>query len=123
MNIRDKGKSMNLQINNMASCPALLKGMSHEMRTYMNAIVAFSFLMKENSYDSSERDEFSKQILISCEQLIELFDNYLNSAIIDPDHSEAVLEICNLDNFMNGLFSEFRKTLSENGNKEMELIM
>ena len=39
---------MNSMKNNMINCPTILTGMSHEMRTHMNAIVAFSFLMKEN---------------------------------------------------------------------------
>ena len=122
LNIRDKGKSMNVQINNMANCPTLLKGMSHEMRTYMNAIVAFSFLMKDNSCNYSEREEFSKHILSSCEQLIELFDSFLNSSIIDTDNSKTVPEICNPDNFLDGLFSEFREILSKDGSEDMELI-
>ena len=49
------------------------------MRTHMNAIVAFSFLMKDNGCNDSEREEFSNQILSSCEQLIGLFDSFLDS--------------------------------------------
>ena len=32
---------MNSMKNNMINCPTILTGMSHEMRTHMNAIVAF----------------------------------------------------------------------------------
>ena len=39
--------------------------------------------------NNSEREEFSNQILNSCEQLIELFDSFLDSAIIDTGNSKA----------------------------------
>ncbi len=61
----------------MIKCPTILTGMSHEVRTHMNAIVAFSYLMNRNSANDSEREEFSNQILASCEQLIGLVDNFL----------------------------------------------
>ena len=47
--VRDMEKGMNSFKNNMINCPTLIAGMSHEMRTHMNAIVAFSYLMKEDS--------------------------------------------------------------------------
>ena len=50
---------MNSEMNNMINCPTVLTGMSHEMRTHMNAIVAFSFLMKDSGCNNSEREEFS----------------------------------------------------------------
>ena len=64
--------------NKMINCPTVLTGMSHEMRTHMNAIVAFSFLMKDDCCNNSDREEFSSQILASCEQLIGLFDSFLD---------------------------------------------
>ena len=84
-----KGNDMDSSKNNMINCPTVLTGMSHEMRTHMNAIVAFSFLMKDNCCNNSEREEFSNQILNSCEQLIGLFDSFLDSAIIDTGNSKA----------------------------------
>jgi signal transduction histidine kinase len=107
---------------NMISCPTVITGISHEMRTHMNAIVAFSFLMKDTCCDSSEREEFSNQILSSCEQLIGLFDSFLDSAIIDTGNSKADLKICKLDSFLNDLLSEFREELGKEGHKELELV-
>ena len=40
---RDKGDEINSERDNLINCPAILAGMSHEMRTHMNSIVAFSF--------------------------------------------------------------------------------
>jgi K+-sensing histidine kinase KdpD len=119
---RDKSKVMNSINNNMVNCPTLLTGMSHEMRTHMNAIVAFSFLMKENCCDSSEREEFSNQILNSCEQLIGLFDSFLDSAIIDTGISKADSKFCKFDSVLDDLLPEFRELLRKEGQKDVELI-
>jgi signal transduction histidine kinase len=113
---------MNSLKNNMVNCPTILTGMSHEMRTHMNAIVAFSFLMNENSCNNSEREEFSKQILSSCEQLIGLFDSFLDSAIIDTGNSKGDSKEYRLDNILDELLSEFREVLSKECHKDMELV-
>jgi signal transduction histidine kinase len=108
--------------NKMISCPTVLTGISHEMRTHMNAIVAFSFLMKDNCCNNSDRDEFSSQILTACEQLISLFDSFLDSAIIDTGNSKADSKICRLDTFLDDLLSEFREELKKEGHKDIELV-
>jgi signal transduction histidine kinase len=122
VNNRIKGNGMNSLKNNLINCPTVLTGMSHEMRTYMNAIVAFSFLMKEHCSNNSEREEFSLQILNSCEQLIGLFDSFLDSAIIDTGNSKAETKICKLDNLLDDLLSEFRETIKKEGHKDLELV-
>ena len=113
---------MNSLNNDMIKCPTILTGMSHEMRTHMNAIVAFSFLMKEHCNNNSEREEFSHQILNSCEQLIGLFDSFLDSAIIDAGNSKADAKICKLDNLLDDLLTEFREIINMEGHKGLELI-
>ncbi|HEX7493484.1 MAG TPA: HAMP domain-containing sensor histidine kinase [Bacteroidales bacterium] len=118
----DMENDSNLSRNNMVNCPTVLIGISHEMRTYMNAIVAFSFLMKENCCNDSDRDEFSNQILNSCEQLIGLFDSFLDSAIIDTGNSKADLKICKLDSLLDDLLSEFREELRKDGHNDLELV-
>jgi K+-sensing histidine kinase KdpD len=108
--------------HNRIICPTILTGMSHEVRTHMNAIVAFSFLMSKDNCDESERQEFSSQILSSCEQLIGLFDNFIDSAIIETGNSKADLKVCKLNNILDDLLSEFREVLSKGSNKEVILI-
>ena len=116
------GNDMNSSMNKMINCPTVLTGISHEMRTHMNAIVAFSFMMKDNDCNNSERDEFSNQILNACEQLIGLFDSFLDSAIIDTGNSKADSKICKLDDFLDELLSEFREELHKDGKKDIELV-
>jgi signal transduction histidine kinase len=113
---------MNSLNNDMIKCATILTGMSHEMRTHMNAIVAFSFLMKEHCNNNSEREEFSHQILNSCEQLIGLFDSFLDSAIIDTGNSKADAKICKLDNLLDDLLTEFREIINKEGHKDLELV-
>ena len=111
-----------LTSTSMINCPTILTGMSHEVRTHMNAIVAFSFLMNRNGCNESEREEFSKQILSSCEQLIGLFDNFIDSAIIETGNSKADLKICRLSNILDDLLSEFREILKKEGQNDLVLI-
>lgn len=106
----------------MINCPTVLTGISHEMRTSMNAIVAFSFLMKDSSCNDADREEFSCQILNACDQLIGLFDSFLDSAIIDTGNTKADSKICKLDSFLDDLLSEFREELSKEDHKDIELV-
>jgi light-regulated signal transduction histidine kinase (bacteriophytochrome) len=108
--------------NIVINCPSLITGMSHEMRTHMNAIVAFSYLMKESCCSNSDREEFSSQILSSCEQLIGLFDSFLDSAIIDMGNSKTDSKVCKLSNMLDDLLSEFREMLRREGQKDLELL-
>lgn len=119
----DKKDGISKDILNMINCPTILTGMSHEMRTHMNSIVAFSFLMNNGKCDEGEREEFSNQILSSCEQLMVLFDNFLDSAIIDTGNSKAEPRACNLGNILDDLLSEFRVILKREDHKDLVLIL
>jgi K+-sensing histidine kinase KdpD len=114
--------TMNSSNNYMLNCPTLLTGMSHEVRTHMNAIVAFSFLMKENNCSNKEKDEFSNQIFNSCEQLIGLLDSFLDSALIESGFANTDNKTCKLDNLLDELFTEFREIIRKDEHKDIELI-
>ncbi|MGI6323646.1 MAG: sensor histidine kinase [Bacteroidales bacterium] len=107
----------------MIICPSVLAGMSHEMRTHMNAIVAFSFLMNRAGCSESEREDFCNQILTSCEQLIGLFDNFFDSALIDTTEiSKADHKTHKLNKFLDKLLSEFREVLQKEAHKDVVLV-
>jgi K+-sensing histidine kinase KdpD len=106
----------------MTNCPTVLTGISHEMRTYMNAIVAFSYLMKDNGCSNKDREEFSGQILNACEQLIGLFDSFLDSAIIDTGNTNADARIYKFDTVLDEIMEEFRDELRKETNKPIELV-
>lgn len=115
-------KEMNSGVNNMMNCPTVLTGISHEMRTHMNAIVAFSFLMKDSGCKDLDREEFSKQIFSSCEQLMSLLDSFLDSAIIDTGKSGTDPKSFRFDNLLDDLFVELREELDKDSHRELELI-
>jgi len=109
-------------LNNAIICPSVLAGMSHEVRTHMNAIVAFSYLMSKRTCNEDEKEQFTDQILASCEQLIGLFDNFIDSAIIDTGNSRADLKVCGLNNLLDEVISEFREIINKESHKELTLI-
>jgi signal transduction histidine kinase len=118
----DAGQIRESFSQNIVGCPSILTGMSREMRTMMNAIVAFSFLLNKKEYNEEEKDEFSNQIYGSCEQIISLFDNFLDSAIIDTGNSKTEPGICNPDKEFSNLFSEFREILKKEKYRDVILV-
>jgi len=116
------GKVKDSMKNIVINCPSIITGMSHEMRTHMNAIVAFSYLMKDNYCSNTDREEFSNQILSSCEQLIGLFDSFLDSAMIDTGNSKTDSKVCKLNNMLDDLLPEFREILRKDDQRELELL-
>jgi K+-sensing histidine kinase KdpD len=115
----DKDKnSINGKIMNSVN---LLLGMSHEIRTYINAIVGFSSLLKTKEVDPEESEDYKNQIFKSCDQLVELFDSFLDSAIIDTGYTKSELSVCNLDSILNDLIAEFREELEKSANSDVIL--
>ncbi|NSW93779.1 MAG: HAMP domain-containing histidine kinase [Bacteroidales bacterium] len=108
--------------NNVLTSAEVLAGMSHELRTHMNAVVAFSYLLNQNGCSSEERQEFANQILSSCEHIINLFDNFLDSLIIDGGNSKTESGGYSLDNIFDSLLSEFRETLRREKFKNLVLV-
>jgi len=86
--------------------------MTHEMRSYMNSILGFSFLMGKNCQQNEENIEYSKQILNSCNQLIALFQSYLDAAILDTGYSQENLMRCSFNSIIENSFTEFRETMA-----------
>lgn len=122
INARQQDNGMNPFSNTISFHTSVLNGMSHEMRTQMNSIVSLAFLLKDNSLLGPARDEFINQIYCTCEQLITLFENYLESAIVDTGISKNDEIICNQNNLLDSLFSEFREILRKGGKDDIELV-
>lgn len=107
----------------VSDCPSILSELSREMRTQMNAIVAFSFLLKKDNYSDTEKDEFANMIFSSCEQIISLFDNFLDSAIIDTGNLKTEPLICKPDEMFREIYEEFRETLEDSKINDIELMV
>ena len=101
---------------------SVLNGMSHEIRTHMNAIVAFSFLLKDGKFKESEKNDFVNQIYFTCEKLISLFENFLETALVDTGSSNNDEVSCNSNNMLDLLFTEFREIIRKSSKEGLELI-
>lgn len=101
---------------------SVLNGMSHEIRTHMNAIVAFSFLLKDINLQEPEKEDFVNQIYFTCEKLISLFENFLETTLVDTGGSSSDKVVCNSNNLLDLLFTEFREILRKSGKEDLELI-
>ena len=108
--------------NPMLKKPDILAGVSHEVRTQMNAIVAFSYLMNNRRFSDTEKHEFSEQIIMSCEQLIGLFENFLDSAALETGNTREDLKVCDAGKAFETLTSEFRVFMRKRGKDNVILI-
>lgn len=119
---QDAAKVMEGLSQNMINCPAILTGMSREMRTQMNVIVAFAFLLNNKENNEEEKKGYCDQIYDSCEQIISLFDNFIDSAIIETGSSGSEPKPCNPDKTFIELFLEFRHILEQDRYREILLV-
>jgi len=106
-------------MHRISDCPIVLSELSREMRTQMNAIVAFSFLLKKPECSEKEKEEFSNMIFKSCEQMISMFDNFLDSTIIDTGNSKAEQVICKPDKLFSDIFKEFRDEIENDASEDL----
>lgn len=122
----DKEKSENvnpLHKTDMLNTPSILTGLSHEVRTYMNSIVAFTFLSNNENCSDEERSEYNKHIMKSCDQLITLFDNFLDSALIDSDVPRSTITRCNLQVMLKDLLDDLIISASRFDKKKVTLLL
>ncbi|HPA86744.1 MAG TPA: histidine kinase dimerization/phospho-acceptor domain-containing protein [Bacteroidales bacterium] len=90
---------------------SLLAGLSRELRTNLNSVVAFTYLLNRSDNTGTEREQFSNHIHNACEQIISLFDNFLDSAIIDTGNSKSEAGKCNPAAFFKKLFEGFSEIM------------
>lgn len=122
----DNDKSDNrvpVQDTNMLNTPSILTGLSHEVRTYMNSIVAFTFLSNNETCSNEERGEYNNHIMNSCDQLITLFDNFLDSALMDSEAPRSTITKVRLKDLLKDLLDELNNSLSRFDKKNVTLIM
>jgi K+-sensing histidine kinase KdpD len=106
----------------MINKPQIIAGVSHEVRTQMNSIVAFSYLLNNTRFSENERQEFSDQIITSCEQLIGLFENFFDTAVLESGTSKASLREADAGKLFESVTSEFRVLMRKKGKDNVILI-
>jgi K+-sensing histidine kinase KdpD len=110
------------KMNQMITQPNILAGVSHEVRTQMNSIVAFSYLMNNSRFSENERREFSEQIISSCEQLIGLFENFFDTAVLETGSARENLRETDAGKMFDSLTSDFRVLMRKRGKDNVILI-
>jgi K+-sensing histidine kinase KdpD len=106
----------------MKDSSKILIGMSHEMRSYMNSIVCYSFLSEKASNPEESDMQYSSKILNSCNQLLWLFENFLDSAMMDAGNPEVNPENCRLASILQNLIPELREIIDQEDKKGIMLI-
>ncbi|MDX2415446.1 MAG: HAMP domain-containing sensor histidine kinase [Bacteroidales bacterium] len=119
---QDTGKTCDNTTTILGS-PEILTGLSHEVRTYMNSIVAFSFLQSNDQCNTAERQEYTNHVLNSCDQLINLFDNFLDSALLESEEPYSVLAKSDLNLFLQDLSIELNSSLSRFDKDNVSLVL
>jgi len=109
--------------SNILNCPEILTGLSHEVRTYMNSIVAFSFLQNTDNCNINDRQEYTDHIMNSCDQLITLFDNFLDSALIDSERPRANLKKREVAKILQDLAIELNSSLAKFDKNSVTLVL
>lgn len=104
-------------------CPTILTGLSHEVRTYMNSIVAFSYLLNNDECSENEKKEFNEHIITSAEQLITLFDNFLDSALLETTNPGNTLHKQDIGNLLNRVMADLNRVLARAGKENIRLIL
>jgi|WetSurMetagenome_2_1015567.scaffolds.fasta_scaffold291785_2 signal transduction histidine kinase len=106
----------------LANCPDLLAGLSRELRSQMNSIVSFAFLLESGKSAGNEREEYNNLIYEACQAIITMFDNFLDSSVIDLGNSESEQVTITFETAFSGLYSEFREALKKRNSRELILV-
>ncbi len=110
------------KLDKMINQQNIIAGVSHEVRTQMNSIVAFSYLINNERFSESERREFTEQIISSCEQLIGLFENYFDTAALESGSATENLRETDVTSLFESLTSDFRVFMRKKGHDNVVLI-
>ncbi len=94
---------------------AFIHNISHEVRTPMNGIIGFSELLNDPKITTKDQKKYSKIIIDSSNQLINIIDNIIEISQLETNQVEVRFEEVNLNALLDLLFSDFqRKAISKN---------
>jgi signal transduction histidine kinase len=114
----DKGRQQGIM-----GCPTILTGLSHEVRTYMNSIVAFSYLLNNDECSENEKKEFNDHIITSAEQLITLFDNFLDSALLESTNPAYSFKKQDIGSLLNRVLADLNRVHARAGKENLRLML
>lgn len=89
---------------------AFLNNLSHEVRTPLNAIVGFSEFLTDETLTANKRAMYSKTILKSSTQLLNLMENIINMAIIETGQVKFNKTQVSINQLLNDVYNQISVT-------------
>lgn len=89
---------------------AFLNNLSHEVRTPLNAIVGFSEFLTDETITADKRAIYSKTILKSSTQLLNLMENIINMAIIESGQVKFNKTQVSINQLLNDVYNQILVT-------------
>ena len=90
---------------------AFLHNMQHEIRTPLNAIMGFTQLLKQQSLNKSERDEYHDDILTSGNQLSKIIDKIIDFARLQSGFIFITNEKIELKKLLVDIFIKYQSNI------------
>jgi PAS domain S-box-containing protein len=94
---------------------AFLQNMSHEIRTPLNSVIGFSEMLGMDYITDADRKEFTKIIVNSSRQLLELVNDILTISAIETRQDKMNVAPVNIGELVSELYSVFRSKAKEKG--------
>lgn len=93
---------------------SILKNMSHEVRTPLNAIIGFTEIITTMHLNEKDKKEYIKTIQSNGIQLLDLIDKIIEISMIETKSLRLHFESINVHSFISDCINEHRKKLPEN---------
>ena len=87
---------------------SFLSNISHEIRTPMHAIMGFSELLSNHHLGADEREEYTLYIQECCKNLLDMFENMIDAAMIESSELKLVKQEVEVNELMNDIYQQFR---------------
>lgn len=100
---------------------AFLTNMSHEIRTPMNAILGFSQLLASSDIPVENKQEYTRIILESGENLLRLIDDILDLAKIESGQMDIRKEPVDVEEMLSSIQATFLELVEKKLKKELEI--
>ena len=78
----------------------LLKNISHDVRTPLNSIMGFSYLLSQKDTNAAKRDEYTGRIIRSGYKLLHVVDDLLELSMINSKDYQKSIRSCNLNELL-----------------------
>lgn len=93
---------------------SFLSNMSHEVRTPLNAIIGYTYLLENTNEDNKDVKSFIKEISNSGDNLLKLFENITYLTQLENNAIEVKPAKCEVNKIFDALLSKYNKLIAKN---------